>query len=231
MNIENYFLDYLQKHPTLVLPYFGVFTLEIRHSQLQLERNSLLPPSKKLSFVRNTHVSDLDFCKFVSEKSGIALHKIHQELARKIGEWNKELLLNHKIRVSQLGDVWSENNEVYFKPDESKAYSKDFFGLEELSLDELSQPQQQDEKNNPSRLEKITLYLFLLIFPLMGLFTIGYLYKEVLFGKTSDISPPKMVSAIKTMPSDNTKSIKKQPLKTDSSKTNSTTNNTKAPTP
>ncbi len=214
MNVENYFQDYLEKHTELVLPTFGIFRMENRQADLQQETKQLLPPQKKLSFERNTSVSNLQFSQFLAEKTGQPLHVIHSNLVSTIEEWNKKLLKKEKVNLSQLGVISDTDGQVHFEP--SNLIAQEFFGLETIQLEELNKTTihlpLKEEKTN--LLEKISMILFLIILPIIGLAVIAFNYREALFGNASSIGElPKMVTAIRRI--DNHTIQKKQNINTE----------------
>ena len=91
MNISAYILEYLKQFGTVIVPQFGVFSLENSKAVINSENGSILPPSSKIAFQQDYQIQNDDFISFLSCQKDISKASAERELELQVDFWKKRL--------------------------------------------------------------------------------------------------------------------------------------------
>ncbi|MFC7347487.1 hypothetical protein ACFQO9_12230 [Chryseobacterium zhengzhouense] len=188
MNISAYILEYLKQFGTVVVPKFGVFSLEKSKAVINSENGSILPPSSKITFHSDYQVVSDDLVNFISTQKNISKNSAESELQVQTDFWKKKLQAEQTLEIQNLGTIFVEDGILTFKGNRLESDHPDFYGLEEIRFsdiknDESSIPTVNREKDY--KFNKSILWIFLFIIPVLGILYFGYTQRELLFGKKS----------------------------------------------
>jgi nucleoid DNA-binding protein len=187
MDITLYIIDYLHQNKTVVLPRFGALSITNTSAQIQTEQASFAPPVYEINFVRDLHSESIDFSKYVAEKLQQPHAEIHEMLKQQINAWNDYLDKNQELYIANVGSFYYQNEALCYTPDESLDHSADYFGLEPLDFKSLEQQEFKEEK---SKLATALVWIFLIILPTLGLLGGVYYFRDYIFNpqKAKNIS-------------------------------------------
>lgn len=174
MDLALYIYNFLQEKGTkLIVPNFGVFSVEKTHAVINQETNQILPPREVINFERNESANGDQLALFIISKIGGNLESVQRQINNMVNDWNQQLLTHRELILEHLGEISvSKDIEYSFTP------SQNFdFGFEPISLQENSQ------KDNT--LKKSILWGFLVIFPTLALIYLGIQNQDLILGKKS----------------------------------------------
>lgn len=181
MNLASHIFSFLrEKGTTVIVPYFGRFLWQKTHAILDEQSSKILPPSEKIIFQWDETTQNQALAEYIVQKLGGDVSFVQNLIIEEVKHWKKELYEQKKLHLEGLGElVLIKDVEVIFAQQENNT-SVDFFGLEEIVLEEIIPQKQQDY-----RLKNSILWVFLLIAPLVALAFLTIEHREILFGKVS----------------------------------------------
>ena len=221
MDLAFYISEYLHEKGRVELPGFGIFSLENKHAVLDKETSRIIPPSEIIHFEYKKSVFDSALSKFIAQKTGENLFLVQTHLKEEVKKWHDELFLNKKIAFSSLGEFVSFGDQVLFQGSHQAHTTPNYFGLEEINLQEMVQEQKESTEKHLAKeqyqFNHAILWAFLVIVPIVGLIYLGVEHQDLVFGKSSieDISVKTSTHRINDVP---TKAIPKDSVTIDSLK-------------
>ena len=162
MNFSPLLLSYLKKQETATIPGFGIFYLKNINAVLDQEGKSILPPTTEINFKTENSVDEDDFVQFISTKEKISFIEAQIELKKLTNYWNSTLYKDHEIFIENLGVFYLEESKIHFKGNRIENLSTDFYGLEEIQLDEIK----AGKNSRPYQFNKSAVWLLFLIIPI-----------------------------------------------------------------
>lgn len=233
MNISAYILEYLKQYGTVVVPRFGVFSLENSKAVINSENGSILPPSSRIVFYSDYQVVSDDLVNFISDRKKVSKNSAENELQIQTDFWKKKLQAEQHLDITGLGTVFVEDGNLKFKGKRLESDHPDFYGLEEIRFSDIKQneAESQEKGEKDYKFSRSVLWIFLFIIPVLGMLYLAYTQKELLFGNQSfdslsvqtktkriENKVPAKTDSAQLKISD---SLKKETLKTDSLKQDS----------
>jgi len=188
MNISAYILEYLKQFGTVIVPQFGVFTLENSKAVINSENGSILPPSSKIAFQPDYQIQNDDFISFLSRQKDISKASAERELELQVDFWKKRMQSDKTLEISGLGTAFIEDGKILFKGNRLESDYPDFYGLEEIRFSDINDESAEVSENKSEkdyRFNKSVLWIFLFIIPVLGILYFAYTQQELLFGKKS----------------------------------------------
>ena len=188
MNISAYILEYLKQFGRVVVPQFGVFSVENSKAVINSENGSILPPSSKIAFQSDYQVQSEDLILFISKQKNISKDSAANELQIQTDFWKKKLQAEQILEISNLGKVYVEDGLLTFKGNRIDSVYSDFYGLEEIRFSDIKNTDSALPEIDPEKdfkLNKSILWIFLFIIPVLGILYFGYTQQELIFGKKS----------------------------------------------
>lgn len=194
-NISQYILDNLQSQKLVIVPGFGVFSVETSGAQLNNENKSILPPSQWISFSQNFKENDQNFVSFLARQKNISEQSALFEVQTQVDFWKKKIAAKESFEIPELGNFSVQDEKLIFEGKRLPSETPDFFGLEEIVFSEIKNKPQEIAstkiiETSDYTFNKNLLWLFLLIIPISTLAYFGYTNKDLIFGEKSfdDIS-------------------------------------------
>lgn len=183
MNLASYIYSFLQEQKSsVVVPDFGVFSIEKTHAKVDEQAAKILPPREVLSFKRVEKISDTELAEFIAQKTGKSLTEVQNEIDTRVKHWLQILHIHQKLTLDGLGELNTENNEWIFTPS-IHSQSIDYFGLEEISLKEIGNPRKGYNKT--------FFWIFIIALIFGGLGFLAFYYQDwILENITSDCLCP-----------------------------------------
>lgn len=174
MDLALYIYNFLQEKGTkLIVPHFGVFSVEKTHAVINKETNQILPPREIINFERNESANSDHLAHFIISKIGGNLANVQEQINGVVNEWNQQLLTHRELILEHLGEI-SVSKEIEYSFTPSQNFD---FGLEPIAL------QNNTQKDNT--LKKSILWGFLVIFPALALIYLGIQNQDLILGKKS----------------------------------------------
>ncbi|MGD1320731.1 hypothetical protein [Chryseobacterium sp. 2R14A] len=188
MNISAYILEYLKQFGTVVVPQFGVFSLENSKAVINSENGSILPPSSKIAFHSDYQVTSDDLVNFISTQKSVSKNSAESELQVQTDFWKKKLQADQVLEINNLGTIYIEDGHLTFKGNRLESDHPDFYGLEEIRFSDIKNNESTIptvDREKDYKFNKSILWIFLFIIPVLGILYFGYTQQELIFGKKS----------------------------------------------
>lgn len=176
--ISKYILDYLLAYQRVEVAGFGVFIL-VNTSAKMNEDNNLLPPAKKVSFEFDETTEDNGLAKFISQNSDCDTDSALKYIKQNTEEWLVKVKNHLPLRLDQIGTFTHFEDKLNFSGERIESAIPDFFGLEKINIEA-----KYHEKNKENNFwNRMILWLFLMIIPLVGLLIVGLWKKDFILDK------------------------------------------------
>jgi nucleoid DNA-binding protein len=206
MNISALILEFLKEREKVTVSGFGDFVLENAAAVLNPEDRTLLPPGQKINYNPNYEAVGPEFAHFVSARKNISIEDASQEITTQINFWKNKINEGENFSVEHLGEFKISADSVLFRGNRFSGDRSDFYGLEEINMNELRKRKGNAAGGDPYRFNRPLLWVMLLALPVAALAYIGITQPELLFGRKSFTE-----SSLKDAPKQN----KQEALKTD----------------
>ena len=185
MNLGLHLYNYLQEKGSAELPGFGVFTLKKKSATLDEQSSKILPPTYEISFVENKNVFNADFSKYIVEKTGENLFVVQSLIKEEVISWVETLQAEQKITIDEIGEFSLEENVIKLLDQKKYTNTPKFFGLEEISLEQIQNVENLPESDNQYVFNNSILWIFLFILPVGAIIYLAINYQDQIFGKKS----------------------------------------------
>ncbi|WP_419869552.1 HU domain-containing protein [Chryseobacterium sp. CT-SW4] len=188
MNISAYILEYLKRFGTVVVPGFGVFSLESSKAIINSENGSILPPSNQIAFELDYKVQGDDLIEFIQEQKKESREAVKNELEIQTDFWKKKLQADQSLEIPRLGVLSLSEGKSHFKGNRLEAEHPDFYGLEEIRISDIKNTEKADhseQSDKDYKFNRSVLWIFLILIPVLGIAYLAYTQQEFLFGKKS----------------------------------------------
>ncbi len=189
MNISAYILEYLKQFGTVIVPDFGVFSLENSKAIINSENGSILPPASKIVYTPDYEVKSDDLAAFIAGQKQMTVEASKTDLQIQTDFWKKKLQADQTLEIQGLGVLYIEDGETHFKGNRLQSDHPDFYGLEEIKISDINNkninPNASVNVEKDYKFNKSILWAFLIIIPVLGILYVAYTQQELLFGKKS----------------------------------------------
>ena len=188
MNFSQLLLEFLQKHGSVSLTGFGIFYLKNINAVVDEAGKSILPPGKEVAFQNKSGDREIEFISFLSAQKNISELEAEIEIRKRVTSWNSTLEKEEKLLLENLGTFFLADHQIQFKGTRSENFSPDFYGLEEITISEIT------NKNTPSTnivdkksftFSKSVFWVIPLVISVLALTYFGITQPEKIFGKKS----------------------------------------------
>lgn len=142
MKIKDYIKELLFTNQGVVIPGLGGFVSEYEPAAFDVNENSFIPPSKKITFNPKYSYHDNLLTEFISEKENIDKEKSMQNLEDFVKDVKTRLVKGEKIDFPEIGSL-SQNikEEILFEQDTKSNLLSDSFGLTSVKTKPIVNPQ------------------------------------------------------------------------------------------
>lgn len=206
MNTAKYILEFLKTKHHVVVDGFGIFSLKNVGAVLQ-EGGRILPPAAQVAFQFNENLRDKEFIRFFAAKENISEFEAEFSLKKITTQWKETLNQGENLKLEGLGDLGKVQDQILMKGERLEELAPDFYGLEEVQINPLHEPQSRDQKTTVNkevayRFNNSILWIFLIAVPVLGILYLGITQQDLIFGKKSfDDVGVKPLSTIKPVDS------------------------------
>ncbi|MDR0711744.1 MAG: SPOR domain-containing protein [Prevotellaceae bacterium] len=160
--IAELFIELLKKHNRVSLPSMGAFVASPQAAVI--EKGKIIPPSKKVTFVKSEIWNDGLLENLYAERYGRTIEEAREELHRIISDIRFELDANGKITLPGLGTLkQTASREINFGLVKNLNLQKDSYGLEEVSIAPKTPYKTTKEAKDAGKANNIPLLILLCI--------------------------------------------------------------------
>lgn len=185
MNITAYINEFLKEHNRVVVSGFGEFFLKNAKAVVDEKTKSILPPAKEIGFTIDYQVRDQKLVNYISKKTATSALRVESDLIKLTDYWRKQLSEARQLSIEGLGRFSQTDDELKFHGERIEKASPDFYGLEEIDLQNLKTYSGNHHSEDNYKFNNSILWLFLLILPVLGIIFLAFTQRERVFGKKS----------------------------------------------
>lgn len=130
MRIESYIEELLYDYNCVVVPGFGAFLAHGKSAELDATTNTLMPPTKTVSFNSQLSKNDGLLVSHIAKEKHLGYEELLQEVENEGESWNKKLQQGQSIELFGIGKLWLSNDQkIQFQPENKINYLTSSFGL------------------------------------------------------------------------------------------------------
>ncbi len=130
MRIDSYIEELLYDYNCVVVPGFGAFLAHGKSAELDAKTNTLVPPTKTVSFNAQLSKNDGLLVSHIAKEKHLGYEELLQEVENEGELWNKKLNQGESIELYGVGKLWlNENQKIQFQPENKINYLTSSFGL------------------------------------------------------------------------------------------------------
>jgi len=188
MNISAYILEYLKQFGSVVVPGFGVFSLENSEAIVNSENGSILPPASQIAFSPDYEIQSEELAAFIAAQKQMPLGASKSDLKIQTDFWKKKLQADQVLEIQNLGKLSIHDDQITFSGKRLENDRPDFYGLEEIRISDIKNSEKKEkpaEVRKDYTFNKSILWTFLFVVPVLGIAYLGYSQQELIFGKKS----------------------------------------------
>lgn len=188
MNISAYILEYLKQFGSVVVPGFGVFSLENSKAIINSDNGSILPPASQIAFTPDYEIESEELVAFIAAQKQMSLGASRSDLKIQTDFWKKKLQADHMLEIQSLGKLFIHDDQISFSGKRLENDRPDFYGLEEIRISDIKNSEKKEKTTESKKdytFNKSILWIFLFAVPVLGIAYAGYSQQELIFGKKS----------------------------------------------
>ena len=190
MNISTDILEFLKLFGKASVPSFGVFSIQKTSALLDNSSNTLLPPSQQIIFNKQHIENDEGLIQFLAKRKRVSPAIAEFTLQEQVKTWSELWNAQQNFSIAGIGEFSFANNEFSFVGNRIEDENADFFGLEEIKISDIQKPSsyktpKNSRKQEGSAFNKVLLWTFLVIIPILGIIYLAFTQQDLLFGKKS----------------------------------------------
>jgi nucleoid DNA-binding protein len=189
MNISAYILEYLKQFGSVVVPGFGVFSLENSKAIINSDNGSILPPASQIAFTPDYEIESEELAAFIAAQKQMPLGASKSDLKIQTDFWKKKLQADQILEIQNLGKLSIHDDHIIFSGKRLENDHPDFYGLEEIRISDIKNSEKKEKPTTESKKDykfnKSILWTFLFVIPVLGIAYAGYSQQELIFGKKS----------------------------------------------
>ncbi|MDC6366438.1 MULTISPECIES: SPOR domain-containing protein [Flavobacteriaceae] len=129
MRIDSYIEQLLFDYNCVVIPGFGAFLAHGKSAEIDASTNTLMPPSKTISFNAQLSKNDGLLVSHIAKEKKLAYEELLEEIEKVSESWKKKLQQGESIELFNVGKLWSKENRIQFQPENKTNYLTSSFGL------------------------------------------------------------------------------------------------------
>lgn len=130
MRIDSYIKQLLFDYNCVVVPGFGAFLAHSKSAEIDLATNTLVPPSKGISFNAQLSKNDGLLVSHISKEKKLGYEEMLVEIENIAREWNNRLDQGESIELFGIGKLWHNSEKrIQFQPEEKVNFLTSSFGL------------------------------------------------------------------------------------------------------
>ncbi|MBA4745386.1 MAG: HU-CCDC81 and SPOR domain-containing protein [Muricauda sp.] len=130
MRIDSYIEKLLFDYNCVVVPGFGAFLTQGKSAEIDLATNTLVPPSKTISFNAQLSKNDGLLVSHIAKEKNLGYEEMLREVESIAQEWNNKLVQGDSIELFGIGKLWHNSEQrIQFQPEEKINFLTSSFGL------------------------------------------------------------------------------------------------------
>ncbi|MFC4221655.1 HU domain-containing protein [Flagellimonas marina] len=130
MRIDSYIEKLLFDYNCVVVPGFGAFLAHGKSAEIDTVTNTLIPPSKSISFNAQLSKNDGLLVSHIAKEKKLGYEELLQEVENVAEDWNKRLELGESLELFGIGKLWlNREQRIQFQPENRVNYLTSSFGL------------------------------------------------------------------------------------------------------
>ncbi|MGX1928129.1 HU domain-containing protein [Flagellimonas sp. 2504JD4-2] len=130
MRIEGYIEKLLYDYNCVVVPGFGAFLAHGKSAELDSAANTLIPPSKTVSFNAQLSKNDGLLVSHIAKEKHLGYEELLEEIENVAETWKKRLEQGENIELFGIGKLWlNREHKIQFQPENKINYLTSSFGL------------------------------------------------------------------------------------------------------
>lgn len=130
MRIDAYIKELLYNYNCIVVPGFGAFLAHGKSAELDSTTNTLIPPTKTISFNAQLTKNDGLLVSHIAKTKNLGYEEMLQEVEEVATTWNKKLNLGESIELFGVGKLWlNREQKIQFEPENKINFLTSSFGL------------------------------------------------------------------------------------------------------
>ena len=138
MDINRYIKELLFQHDCVIIPGFGGFVTNYFPAEINSSINTIIPPSKAISFNSNLVQNDGLLINFISISEGIKFNDAKKSLSDFTDNIRDRLYSGETVKLNGIGSFFvDEHEKLQFEPDLSHNFLVDSFGLGPINIEEI----------------------------------------------------------------------------------------------
>lgn len=134
MRIDSYIEKLLFDYNCVVVPGFGAFLAHGKSAGIDATTNTLVPPSKTISFNAQLSKNDGLLVSHIAKEKKLGYEELLQEVEAVSHSWMKKLEQGESIELFGIGKLWYNNERrIQFQPENRTNFLTSSFGLSAFS--------------------------------------------------------------------------------------------------
>ena len=139
MALESHLRTLLYDHDCVIIPEFGGFLTRYRPAHIHALKQTLVPPSKVLTFNRRLVSNDGLIAQEIMRREGVSFDLAMAHIQHRVAEMEVALASTQRVVLEGIGTFHADAaGTVQFTPEAGQNFHKDAFGLSSLALDTLT---------------------------------------------------------------------------------------------
>lgn len=134
MRIDSYIEKLLFDYNCVVVPGFGAFLAHGKSAGIDATTNTLVPPSKTISFNAQLSKNDGLLVSYIAKEKTLGYEELLQEVEAVSLSWMKKLEQGESIELFGIGKLWyNSERRIQFQPENKTNFLTSSFGLSAFS--------------------------------------------------------------------------------------------------
>jgi hypothetical protein len=206
VEISSYITDLLDEQEYVIVPGLGAFISSYKPAKFNDDKNTLLPPSRSLSFNPELKTNDGLLIKYIAQQQKITPTQASRVLEKFSGDVMVQLELGEEVFIGNIGSLTLKQGEIQFNPDELSKENAESFGLQPLTVSDFEPVSEKEEVTPNDTIEKkrfsrwIWIGSFLLIFLIVVSLYFAFIPKHHSLQQSISVIPKDTTTTIKPEP-------------------------------
>jgi nucleoid DNA-binding protein len=134
MRIDSYIEKLLFDYNCVVVPGFGAFLAHGKSAEIDVTTNTLVPPSKTISFNAQLSKNDGLLVSHIAKEKKLGYEELLQEVEEVSRSWKNKLEQGESIELFGVGKLWyNREQRIQFQPENKTNFLTSSFGLSAFS--------------------------------------------------------------------------------------------------
>lgn len=134
MRIDSYIEKLLFDYNCVVVPGFGAFLAHGKSAEIDVTTNTLVPPSKTISFNAQLSKNDGLLVSHIAKEKKLGYEELLQEVEEVSRSWKNKLEQGESIELFGVGKLWHNREQrIQFQPENKTNFLTSSFGLTAFS--------------------------------------------------------------------------------------------------